>query len=183
MCDNTIVLFVSWSNEQLHAWILIAYFHVNVNLRSLAAFCQQINIFPHLWQSKGNDLYCPVNNDIKIGSSQSQIRFLLYIFCFGSKFIEASYWTETSTYFFKTLLQLCRSFNMSFNTYALNYLHPYVIILPQVLIHSNQITVKKQRLSNVLVRQLRIGFARPPSDACCTKHWTQVVGTQEGSPT
>lgn len=101
MCDNTIVLFVSWSNEQRHAWILIAYFHVNVNLLSLAAFCQQINIFPHLWQSKGNDLYCPVNNDIKIGSSQPQIRFLLYIFCFGSKFIEASYWTETSTYFFK----------------------------------------------------------------------------------
>lgn len=46
--------FVSWSNEQWHAWILIAYFHVNLNSHSLAAFCQHINISSYLRQSKGN---------------------------------------------------------------------------------------------------------------------------------
>lgn len=71
MCDNTIVLFVSWSNEQWHAWILIAYFHVNVNSHFLAAFCQQINIFSYLQQSKGNILHFPVSNGVKIGPSQS----------------------------------------------------------------------------------------------------------------
>lgn len=55
LCDKTIVLFVSWSNEQERAWILIAHFHVNVNSHFLAAFCQHINIFS---PNKSNDLFC-----------------------------------------------------------------------------------------------------------------------------
>jgi len=48
LCNSRFFLFVSWSNEQLHALILITYFHVNVNSNFLAAFCQQINIFSYL---------------------------------------------------------------------------------------------------------------------------------------
>lgn len=75
MCANTIVLFVSWSDEQWHAYILIANFYVNVNSHFLAAFCQHINIFTYLRQSKGKHPHFPVSNGLKIGLSRSQITF------------------------------------------------------------------------------------------------------------
>ena len=66
---------MSRSDERWHAWILIAYFHVNLNSRFSAAFCQHINISSYLRQRKGNHPHFPVSNGIKIGPSKSEISF------------------------------------------------------------------------------------------------------------